>query len=83
MERTGVYGKPIYAILEGAFDSVVANVQHVKRVPGRKADERFILFEGLHPTIAGTQRTDPLSREQPFPPSECLMLSVRRKGLTD
>jgi len=33
-----VYWKPIYAILEGAFQIVVANAQHVKKVPGRKTD---------------------------------------------
>src|SRR6201993_1836566 len=38
MESTGVYWKPVYAILEGAFELVVANAQHVKKVPGRKID---------------------------------------------
>jgi transposase len=38
MESTGVYWKPIYAILEGAFEIVVANAQHVKKVPGRKTE---------------------------------------------
>jgi transposase len=38
MESTGVYWKPIYAILEGAFELLVANAQHVKNVPGRKTD---------------------------------------------
>src|ERR1700751_2797195 len=38
MESTGVYWKPIYAILEGAFQIVVANAQQVKKVPGRKTD---------------------------------------------
>src|SRR3981189_653144 len=38
MESTEVYWKPIYAILEGAFEIVVANAQHVKKVPGRKTD---------------------------------------------
>jgi transposase len=38
MESTGVYWKPIYAILEGALEMVVANAQHVKKVPGRKTD---------------------------------------------
>jgi transposase len=38
MESTGVYWRPIYAILEGAFEIVVANAQHVKKVPGRKTD---------------------------------------------
>ena len=38
LESTGVYGKPIYAILEGALEIVVANAQHIKKVPGRKTD---------------------------------------------
>jgi transposase len=37
-ESTGVYGKPIYALLEGALEIVVANAQQVKKVPGRKTD---------------------------------------------
>jgi transposase len=40
MESTGVYWKPVYAILEGALEIVVANAQHVKKVPGRKTDVR-------------------------------------------
>src|SRR2546427_2487110 len=38
MESTGVYWKPVYAILEGALEIVVANAQHVQKVPGRKTD---------------------------------------------
>jgi Transposase and inactivated derivatives len=38
LESTGVYWKPVYAILEGAFQIVVANAQPVKKVPGRKTD---------------------------------------------
>jgi transposase len=38
LESTGVYWKPVYAVLEGAFQIVVANAQHVKKVPGRKTD---------------------------------------------
>jgi len=38
MENTGVYWKPVFAILEGFFELVVANAQHVKKVPGRKTD---------------------------------------------
>ena len=37
-ESTGVYGKPVYAVLEGKLEIVVANAQHVKKVPGRKTD---------------------------------------------
>jgi transposase len=38
LESTGVYWKPVYAILEGGLEVVVANAQHVKKVPGRKSD---------------------------------------------
>jgi transposase len=38
MESTGVYREPGYAVLEGALQIVVANAQHVKKVPGRKTD---------------------------------------------
>ncbi|HXY08973.1 MAG TPA: IS110 family transposase [Terriglobales bacterium] len=38
MESTGVYWKPVYAILEGGFQIVVANAHQVKKVPGRKTD---------------------------------------------
>jgi transposase len=38
LESTGVYWKPVYTILEGALQMVVANAQHVKKVPGRKTD---------------------------------------------
>ena len=38
MESTGVYWKPIYAVLEGHFDLTVGNAHHIKNVPGRKTD---------------------------------------------
>ncbi|MGH6628188.1 MAG: IS110 family transposase [Burkholderiales bacterium] len=38
MEATGVYWKPVYNILEGHFELVVANARHIKAVPGRKTD---------------------------------------------
>ncbi len=38
MESTGVYWKPIYAILEESFELVVGNAHHIKNVPGRKTD---------------------------------------------
>lgn len=38
MEATGVYWKPIYNILEGQFDVMLVNAQHIKTVPGRKTD---------------------------------------------
>ena len=36
MEATGVYWKPIYNILEGHFELLVVNAQHIKAVPGHK-----------------------------------------------
>jgi len=38
MEATGVYWKPVWHILEGAFELVLANAQHIRNVPGRKSD---------------------------------------------
>ena len=39
MESTGVYWKPIYAVLEGAeLEIIVANAQQIKKVPGHKTD---------------------------------------------
>ena len=38
MESTGVYWKPVYAILEGHFALIVGNAHHIKAVPGRKTD---------------------------------------------
>jgi transposase len=38
MESTGVYWKPIYNLLEGVFELLVVNAQHVKALPGRKTD---------------------------------------------
>lgn len=40
MESTGSYWKPVYDILEGSFELLVVNAQHIKAVPGRKTDVR-------------------------------------------
>src|SRR5258708_12610789 len=45
MESTGVYWKPIYNLLEGHFELLVVNAQHMKTVPVRKtygADPQWI-----------------------------------------
>ena len=36
MEATGVYWKPVWHLLEGDFELVLANAQHIRNVPGRK-----------------------------------------------
>jgi len=38
MEATGVYWKPVWHILEGRFELILANAAHIKGVPGRKSD---------------------------------------------
>jgi transposase len=38
MESTGVLWKPVYNVLEGHFELLLINPQHIKKVPGRKTD---------------------------------------------
>ena len=38
MEATGVYWKPVWNVLYGGFELLLANAAHVKNVPGRKTD---------------------------------------------
>src|SRR2546425_6773293 len=40
MESTGVYWRPVYAVLETTVRVVLVNARHVKMVPGRKTDVR-------------------------------------------
>jgi transposase len=39
MESTGVYWKPVWHVLEGAFELVLANAMHIRNIPGRKSDK--------------------------------------------
>src|SRR6266566_7698369 len=38
MESTSVYWKPVFNLLEGSFEVVLANAHHMKAVPGWKTD---------------------------------------------
>jgi transposase len=38
MEATGVYWRPVWAVLEGQFELMLVNPQHMKALPGRKTD---------------------------------------------
>jgi transposase len=38
MEAAGVYWKPVWHVLEGHVELVLANAAHVRNVPGRKSD---------------------------------------------
>ncbi|MDZ7319274.1 MAG: IS110 family transposase [candidate division KSB1 bacterium] len=38
MESTGVYWKPVFNLLEGQFEILVVNAEHLKKIAGRKTD---------------------------------------------
>jgi transposase len=38
MEATGVYWKPVWHVLEGEFELILANPAHIRNVPGSKCD---------------------------------------------
>ena len=38
MESTGVYWKPVWHVLEGSFELVLGNANHMRNLPGRKSD---------------------------------------------
>jgi len=40
MEATGVYWRPVWAVLEGQFELMLVNPHHIKAIPGRKTDVR-------------------------------------------
>jgi len=40
MESTGVYWRPVFAVLEGPVQIRLVNARHVKMLPGRKTDVR-------------------------------------------
>jgi transposase len=40
MESTGVYWQPVWHVLEGQFELLLVNAQHVKAIPGKKTDRR-------------------------------------------
>lgn len=44
MEATGVYWKPVWHVLEGAFALVLANAMHIRNIPGRKSDKNDAMW---------------------------------------
>ena len=40
LQSTGVYGEPVWSFLEGQFEALLVNAQHIKAVPGRKTDQK-------------------------------------------
>ena len=91
MESTGVYWKPVYAVLEGELEIVVANAQHVKKVPGRKTDVKDaewladLLCHGLlrsAPTHPRTARLDALSAQAGAKPSRRAQPTAETTGVS-
>jgi hypothetical protein len=80
VENTEVYSKPIDTVLEGAFEIVVANAHHVRKVPGRKTDVKdaewiadLLCHGSLRPSLvppsptAATTRLNEPARLSPYP----------------
>jgi transposase len=38
MESTGIYWRPVFNLLEGRFQVLLVNAQHMRAVPGHKTD---------------------------------------------
>lgn len=77
MEATGVYWRPVWHILDGEFELVLANASHIKAVPGRKTDVNdatWIAELLAHGLIRG-------SFVPPTPVQELRMLTRTRKQL--
>src|SRR5690242_11522939 len=41
LASTGVYWKPLFNLMEGLFQIVLVNAQHMQAVPGRKTDTKM------------------------------------------
>ena len=78
MESTGVYWKPVWHILEGAFEMVLGRAKDMRNVPGRKSDQNdasWIADLLAHGLIRG-------SFVPPGPIQELRDLTRTRKQLT-
>lgn len=74
MESTAEYWKPVWNILEGNFELLLVNAQHIKRMPGRKTDvqdaewladllQHGLLVASFVPPVAQRERRD-LTRQR-------------------
>ena len=78
MESTGVYWKPVWHILEGSLELILANATHIRHVPGRKTDVNDAMWIAdllAHGLIRG-------SFVPPAPVQELRDLTRTRKQLT-
>jgi transposase len=77
MKATGVYWKPVWHLLEGRFELVLANAQYKRNVPGRQ-DRRQC--RDVDRRLAGP-RSDPEQLRSPAPIQELRDLTRTRKQL--
>jgi transposase len=66
MESSGEYWKPLYNVLEGQYEVLVVNAQHMKAVPGRKtdvSDAAWIADLLRHGLLRGSFIPDPQQRD--------------------
>jgi transposase len=66
MEATGGYWKPVYNLLEGQFEILVVNAEHIKKLAGRKtdvADAEWIADLLRHGLLQGSFIPSALQRE--------------------
>ena len=72
MESTGIYWRPVYAVLEGHFDLIVGNARHTRHVPGRKTDVKDaewiadLVRHGLVPHARNSTPIPPVKRQAAF-----------------
>src|SRR6059058_60728 len=66
MEATGIYRKPVWHVLEGHVELVLANAAHIKNVPGRKTDVNDAMWLAdllAHGLIRASFVPDPATQE--------------------
>lgn len=66
MESTGVYWKPVYNLLDGRFQILVVNAEHIKALTGRKTDVQDAEHIGdllRHGLLRGSFIPSPVLRE--------------------
>jgi len=94
LESTGVYWKPVWNILEGQFEIVLMNAQHIQAVPGRKTDQKDSewiadvlqhgLLRGSFVLPRGTRELSDLTRYRVSLTEECNRIANRiQKVLED
>lgn len=66
MESTGVFWKPIYNMLEGYFELLLVNAQHIKAVPRCGAVRLISRMQSGSPTFYSMDCFVPVSSRQPL-----------------